>query len=160
MLPDIACKAERSPCGERTHEGVKLWRHWGARGERKSRSNREQFVLNEAFDFPALENPMLSGRQTRGLGGLLARYAARLVTQKRTVILSCLWLLSLLKTDSRTNWKLDSPSFIINSLHLSSISREGVLLYWISSLEWCGCGQEAETGSAFWSPQIKICTKM
>lgn len=48
----------------------------------------------------------LDGKQ--GWGGLLARYVARLVTQKRTVILSCLWLLSLLKTDetiARTgNW--------------------------------------------------------
>lgn len=50
-------------CGERVHEGVKLLRV----RKRKAYSNREQLVLKKAFDFPALENPMLSRWQQWGL---------------------------------------------------------------------------------------------
>lgn len=63
------------------HEGVNLLR------ERKSWSNRKQLVLNEAFDFPALENPMLS-RWQQSEGKLLAQYVAWLVTQKQLIVLS------------------------------------------------------------------------
>jgi len=55
--------------------------------ERKSPSNRKPLVLNKAFDFPALENPMLSRWQQSG-GKLLAQYEAWLVSQKHLIVLS------------------------------------------------------------------------
>lgn len=64
MLSDIVCRAS-TVCCVCVHEGVKLLHI----RERKSWSNRKQLVLNEAFDFPALENPMLSRWQQKGGGG-------------------------------------------------------------------------------------------
>lgn len=58
MASDIALRV--CCCAERVHEGVKLF----ARQEKKGSA---LLVFNKAFDFPALENPMLSEWRQRGL---------------------------------------------------------------------------------------------
>lgn len=84
----------------------------GARGERKSRSDREQFVLNEAFDFPALENPMLSGRQTRGGAfSSICSSACDTKANRHPVLLVAAQSFEN-RRNSRTNWKLDSLSLL------------------------------------------------
>lgn len=49
--------------------------------------------------------------------------------------------------------------FIINSLHLSNVSREGMLLYLISSPEWCGCGQKLRPAQLFGRRKLRSAQK-
>lgn len=83
----LTMQAERSQHAVCVHEGVKLLYI----RDRERQFNRKQLVLNKAFDFPALENPMLS-RWQQSKGKLLTQYVALACATKTpslSSVLSC-----------------------------------------------------------------------